>query len=477
MMAVTLCGRDNPVVKGSVPMGGQLLSVVSRKSTIVCCGGADSDFIEALDREPTRKAGEQYPFCLNSVQVEKLMHKPSFSVMGKTDKFSMLRILLVGLSGMLDESWVQPTRYLRKVGFIAGMFISHVSIYFGWSGSCVFKAIEDASLDLHSAFLVVQEMLSRWAQIVSYISETGQRQEFQNVHGRVSLVISFVSNCLYGLTYTLVMLQGQAFVVQVTGDDFFECRLELFKVIVQDYREAFKRSSCPRRDQGFFLCGQMLNFLRRLLRRILEHETLPDENDWEALRQHDFIHTKLLDVPSFMEKTEFRAKALRVAKSKIDVEREKSNRQRPSDIVARSVIEATFNPFIETGRSYIRYVAKELIKHSSFKSNLVMGMASFDYSTLFVLDRSQAIECNRQLFQSFSSRGWFAKELKNVHMDDYVEFTDDLRHVYLSNVISRPVIGDMVTFWQIVLSWPAGNIRCTSSNYAVCVLGTFVQLC
>ena len=142
------------------------------------------------------------------------------------------------------------------------------------------------------------------------------------------------------------MLQGQAFDVQVTGDAFFECRLELFKVIVQDYREAFKRSSCPRRDQGFFLCGQMLNFLHRLLRRIVERETLPDESDWEALRQYDFIETKFLDVPSFMEKIEFRAKAMRVAKSKIDVEREKLKRQKPSGAVARSVIGATFNPYI-----------------------------------------------------------------------------------------------------------------------------------
>ena len=62
----------------------QLLNVVTTGSTVVCCGGADSSFIKALDRDPTRKAGVQYPFTLSSVQVEKLMQKPSFSVMGKT---------------------------------------------------------------------------------------------------------------------------------------------------------------------------------------------------------------------------------------------------------------------------------------------------------------------------------------------------------------------------------------------------------
>ena len=266
------------------------------------------------------------------------------------------------------------------------------------------------------------------------------------MHGRVSLVILLVSSCLYGLMYTFVILQGQAFDVQVTEDDVFECRMELFKAIVQDYREAFKRSSCPRRDQGFFLCSQMLNLMHRLLRGIVELDTLPDQIDWEALRQNDFVETKLLDVPTFMEKTEFRAKATRVAKSRIDVERERWKRQKPSEVVARSVMGATFNPFIETGRTYIRYVAKELIKHPSFKSDLVMRMASFDYSALFILPRPQAIECYRHLFQSYSSRGWMARQLKNVRMDDFVEFVDDLRHVYLDNVISGPVIDDMVIF-------------------------------
>ena len=99
------------------------------------------------------------------------------------------------------------------------------------------------------------------------------------MHVRVSLVILFVPSCLYGLTYTLMMLQGQVFEVQVTGDELFECRIELFKVIVLDSREAFKRSSCLRRDQGLFLCGQMLDFLHRLLRRIVERDTLTDESD------------------------------------------------------------------------------------------------------------------------------------------------------------------------------------------------------
>ena len=181
MMALTQSSRDVPVVKCNVSMVGQLLSVVSTGLKFVCCGGADSDFIKALDRDPTPKTAVQYPFTLSSVQVGKLMNEPSFSVMGKRNTFSVLWTLLVRLSGILDEPWAPSTRYLRKVGFIVAMFNSHVSMSFGLSGSCVSKALDDGSLDFLSACLLEQEMLSPWAQIVPYNSETGQRQDFQNV--------------------------------------------------------------------------------------------------------------------------------------------------------------------------------------------------------------------------------------------------------------------------------------------------------
>ena len=46
-------------------------------------------------------------------------------------------------------------------------------------------------MDLSTAFLVVQEMIVHWLKIVSYISATGQLQEFQHVEGRVCVPCVF----------------------------------------------------------------------------------------------------------------------------------------------------------------------------------------------------------------------------------------------------------------------------------------------
>ena len=188
--------------------------------------------------------------------------------------------------------------------------------------------------------------------------------------------------------YVFLLLQGQAFHIQVTGDGFFECHLELFKVMTQEYLEAFKRSAVSERDQGSFRKGQMLDFLHPILRRIAHCISLPEDKDWVALRAFDLPPVDFLDVPSFMEKTEIRAKAM----AKIDVEREKRKRSKPSDVIARSVMGEDSNPFIDSGRTYIRYAAKELIKHPTFESDILVRMPSFDYSLLFVLRHLQAIK-------------------------------------------------------------------------------------
>ena len=55
------------------------------------------------------------------------------------------------------------------------------------SGNFALQALEDGKLELSTAFLVVQEMITHWPQIVTYISSTSQHQEFQHVEGRVGI--------------------------------------------------------------------------------------------------------------------------------------------------------------------------------------------------------------------------------------------------------------------------------------------------
>ena len=117
-----------------------------------------------------------------------------------------------------------------------------------------------------------------------------------------------------------------------------------------------------------------------------------------------------------MQITKFRATTLKVAKSKTDVQRDRGKRTR-ADVVVKTVMGETINHFIDKARDYIRYVAKERLQHPSFKSDLIAGLVWFDYRVLLQLPKPQAIDCYRHMFQSFSSRGWLSRELRNVHME------------------------------------------------------------
>ena len=105
---------------------------------------------------------------------------------------------------------------------------------------------------------------------------------------------------------------------------------------------------------------------------------------------------------------------------------------------------------------------------SDFGADLVVRLACFDYSVLFTLPRGQAIDCYARLLQSFCVRGWLAKELKNVHMDDYLEFIDELRFVYLDELHIGPKIQDMVTF--LSLSPELSKREYTSYVFKFCCL-------
>ena len=114
-MPMLHCGRDVAPTKSYIDLVSRLLSAISGGATIICCGGSNADFVKVLDKSPGRKAGVQYPFALAPVQFERLLHKPSFSVMGRVDMCSKLRALLLRLNGLLDERWVQSTQYFRMV--------------------------------------------------------------------------------------------------------------------------------------------------------------------------------------------------------------------------------------------------------------------------------------------------------------------------------------------------------------------------
>ena len=96
----------------------------------------------------------------------------------------------------------------------------------------------------------------------------------------------------------------------------------------------------------------------------MKRSDLPNESDWEKVRSFEFAVEELLSFPDFLQ-----------IFSK-------------TNVVARTVMGETFNPFNDQGRQCIYYVTKELLKDPSFKFYLVIGLACFGYNVWFLLPKS-----------------------------------------------------------------------------------------
>ena len=83
---------------------------------------------------------------------------------------------------------------------------------------------------------------------------------------------------------------------------------------------------------------------------------------------------------------------MRAAKGRVNVEKEKSKKSK-TDVIASAVMGDLFNPHVDQGRAYNRYVCSELLKHPTFKFDLVVGLACFDFFVLFTLPRGKAMDC------------------------------------------------------------------------------------
>ena len=102
-------------IEGELGSLSRFMSAVSSEPDIVACSGVPLSFIETIDKSPMFKRSLQYPYRFDGFNLEKLMHKRSYSVFGRIDFFSVMRQLLVSLGGSLDEAWAVSSPELSKV--------------------------------------------------------------------------------------------------------------------------------------------------------------------------------------------------------------------------------------------------------------------------------------------------------------------------------------------------------------------------
>ena len=82
---VLVCDRGALFVKSQVTIMTQFLGAISRAPEIFICAGVTVDVMMTWDRCPSSNVSDLYPYDVRTSHREKLLRKPSCSVLGRID--------------------------------------------------------------------------------------------------------------------------------------------------------------------------------------------------------------------------------------------------------------------------------------------------------------------------------------------------------------------------------------------------------
>ena len=117
---VFICRSEQPSTDLTGELGSlsRFLSVVSTKVDIVACSGCPVELIQTIDNSEYFSRAVQSCFRFELLRLHTMMHKPTYSVFGRIDFFSVLKSLIVSLGGASDEDWVLQSPDLAQVSVL-----------------------------------------------------------------------------------------------------------------------------------------------------------------------------------------------------------------------------------------------------------------------------------------------------------------------------------------------------------------------
>ena len=96
----------------------RILSVVSTKADIVACSECPVELIQTIDHSDYFSRAVQSCFRFEHLRLQTMMHKPTYSLFGRIDFFSVLKSLIVSLGAATGEDWVLQSPDLAQVSIL-----------------------------------------------------------------------------------------------------------------------------------------------------------------------------------------------------------------------------------------------------------------------------------------------------------------------------------------------------------------------
>ena len=224
--------------------------------------------------------------------------------------------------------------------------------------------------------------------------------------------------------------------------------LILFPVVL-----CFEISLSGRRDAGFFIFGQLCQFIHKLCMRCLAAKCIPKSTEWYDLLSLNVEEKQVLLPSDFLQRLKLDAKVDAVmrrqaAQDLSDLKSDRAKVDKHADELRQD--------FCVKARNYLLLLIEGMRRHVTMSTNNVRGMACFDPRVLFTQPLEFADRCFTDLFRGFKLRGWFPGKSEQLCRDEYMAFLSDLRSSDATVAGSPDVIHDIVSY---LVSLPALKSR------------------
>ena len=192
----------------------------------------------------------------------------------------------------------------------------------------------------------------------------------------------------------------------------FLSRLEVFQRLVRDYTSSFTLNLKQRRDRGFHVFRELIQFLFKLGRRCIRPANSPIESDMLSILCLPIPDVKALSISDFRSRSKLETR-LETAR-KVQAEAEKGERKNEG-LKLEEVASKIKEEFGRSARSYVIFLFKGTQGLTRFTSDIVKGLGSFDLEIMLVESLENAAYCFKQLFTSFRLRGLLQPEEETVY--------------------------------------------------------------
>ena len=240
-----------------------------------------------------------------------------------------------------------------------------------------------------------------------------------------------------------MLFQPQGLEWSLVYDPLFASRLEVFQRLVLDYTSSFTLNLKQRRDRGFHVFRELIQFIFKLGRRCIRPANLPIENNMLNILCLSIPDVKALSISDFLSRSKLETRLETACKAQAEAEKgERKNEEMKLEEIASKIKEE----FGRSARSFVIFLFKGTQGLTRFTSDIVKGLGSFDLEIMLVEPLENAAYCFKQLFTSFRPRGLLQPEEETVYTEEYMSFLDIFRQSHPGVQQPKLLIADTIEF-------------------------------